>query len=140
MLVVKIEIHGAVSGRVSEIGRMLIGNVSSSYGKRGDYAVKVLRRRKQVLGPTDPKVMGQWKTAKVTRTGEVLNYPRLSYNVWRLVSRALLSAFPEEAPPGASEPEPGAPIAMCTCPSCGERISVEHGDEPGQVVTISGAA
>lgn len=33
-----------------------------------------------------------------TFTGKAF-YPRLSYNVWRLVARALLSAFPEERLP-----------------------------------------
>lgn len=33
---------------------------------------------------------------KVLRKGEVHAYPRLAYNIWRLVMRALRSAFPEE--------------------------------------------
>ena len=31
-----------------------------------------------------------------TRRGAVTGYPRLAYNVWRLIARACLSAFPEE--------------------------------------------
>lgn len=83
MLVVKIELHSAITGRVSELGRMQISNTGKGSYDRGDYAVEVLRRSGVTGGA-------------VTRTGEVKNYPRLSYNVWRLVSRALRSAFPEE--------------------------------------------
>lgn len=32
----------------------------------------------------------------IQRTGRVENFPRQSYSIWRLVFRALLSAFPEE--------------------------------------------
>lgn len=93
MLVVKIEMHSAITGKVSEIGRMNIGNVGGTK-TRGDYEVQVLR--KQIGGHWPDSWTSDSK--KVARTGEVKNYPRLSYNVWRLVARALLSAFPEEDP------------------------------------------
>lgn len=93
MIVVKIELHSAVTGRITEIGRMLIGNVGGT-ADRGDYDVKVLRRSNMpVDGEAD---FDQWYDASVTREGTVKRYPRLSYNVWRPVIRALLSAFPEE--------------------------------------------
>lgn len=60
---------------------MHIINKGSGSLIRGDYSVKVMRR-----GTKD----------KVQRTGEVTSYPRESYSVWRLVMRALKSAFPEE--------------------------------------------
>jgi len=99
MIVVKVELHGAMSGRVTELGRMLIGNMGDATGSRGDYEARVLRRRATHLGKVgevgdSPFI--QWKDAPVTRTGEVKNYPRLSYNIWRLVLRALRSSFPEE--------------------------------------------
>lgn len=81
MIVVRVELHSAITGRVSEIGRMHIANDGeSSDAKRGSYDVAVLRRG----------------GGGVTRRGRVENYPRLSYNVWRLICRALKSAFPEE--------------------------------------------
>lgn len=83
MLVLKLEMHSAITGEVREIGRTVIYNKGGSH-ERGEYGVAVCRR-----GSTDYH-------NKPTRVGEVLNYPRLSYNVWRLVIRSLLSAFPEE--------------------------------------------
>ena len=94
MIVVRIELHIARTGRVKEIGRMLIANVGGS-DKRGDYQVRVLRR-KDSFREGEPCDFTQWKSP-ATRTGEVKSYPRLAYNVWRLVARALKSAFPEEA-------------------------------------------
>lgn len=90
MIVVKIELHSAVTGGVQEIGRMLIANDGSGEGGRGNYDVKVLRRGVDVLRRLD------WQRAPTTRTGRVEGFPRHSYNVWRLISRALRSAFPEE--------------------------------------------
>ena len=99
MIVVKVELHGSFSGRVTELGRMLIGNTGDTTGPRGDYEVRVLRRKAKrigTVGETEDNPFHQWKKAAVIRKGEVKNYPRLSYNIWRLVLRALRDAFPEE--------------------------------------------
>jgi len=82
MIVVKIELWPfGYESKKKEIGRMLIDNrgVSDDH-KRGDYRIRVLRKG----------------TSKVLREGEVHNYPRKSYNIWRLVCRALKDVFPEE--------------------------------------------
>jgi hypothetical protein len=81
MIVIKIELwpYGFESGK-KELGRMLIANQGGTH-KRGDYGVRVLRKGSET---------------KVLREGEVKNYPRLSYNIWRLIYRALKSTFPEE--------------------------------------------
>ena len=84
MIVVKIELHHASRpGKITEIGRMRIINTGSNADRPqlGNYTVNIFKR-------------GQRR--KVVRWGSVENYPRMSYNVWRLVSRAILSAFPEE--------------------------------------------
>jgi hypothetical protein len=92
MLVVKIELHGAMTGCVREIGRMYIVNDGASLDpKRGDYHAAICRR-----GTTDVPTPINSAGPKPTRTGVVLNYPRTSYNVWRLISRTLRSCFPEE--------------------------------------------
>ena len=84
MILVKVELHSARTGNVTEIGRMVIendGETTRDHHSLGSYNVKVLRRG----GSTE-----------VTRTGKVANFPRKSYVIWRLIARALLSAFPEE--------------------------------------------
>lgn len=87
MLVLKLELHSARTGEITEIGRTIIANVGGT-NEKGDYTCRVSRKRKQFSN------LDTWK--EPLRTGDVKNYPRLSYNVWRLVIRALLSAFPEE--------------------------------------------
>ena len=99
MLVIKIELHSARTGKVDEIGRMLIANEGSGDAQRGDYSVHVLRRGSIKVAPRISEYLGPLGAVKfkgTQRWGEVKNYPRLSYSVWRLVSRALRSAFPEE--------------------------------------------
>jgi hypothetical protein len=85
VILVRIELHSARTGRVEEIGRMIIANISGKgvgrFHKRADYKVMLLRR-----GLVD----------KVQREGVVRDYPRLSYSVWRLVFRALKSVLHEE--------------------------------------------
>jgi len=96
MIVVKIELHSAITGRVSEIGRMLICNDGAGSADRGDYSVQVLRRKDRPGGISEYVTGIAAGSEPVTRTAEVKNYPRQSYNVWRLVLRALRGAFPEE--------------------------------------------
>ena len=85
MLIIKIELRSARTGMTSEIGRMHISNISGGgkgrYDKRADYLVEVMQRGSK---------------RKVCRSGYVKNYPRLSYNVWRLVLRGLKECFHEE--------------------------------------------
>ena len=88
MIVVKIELHSALTGEHRTLGHMRITNDGTTQDrKRGNYNVDVMRK-----GHSAYEASGN-----VQRTGRVENYPRLSYNVWRLVARALLSAFPEES-------------------------------------------
>ena len=89
MLVVKIELWSAITGKRQEIGRMYIANDGSSGNpKKGNYNVKVARK--------NSKDYKGWEKISHTREGKVLDYPRLSYNVWRLILRSLKACFPEE--------------------------------------------
>jgi len=76
MLVVKIELWpGGDERRARELGRLHITNDGgSSSDRRGNYVAHLMRR-------------GTQKT--VQRTAEVLDYPRLSYPVWKLVRKVL---------------------------------------------------
>lgn len=87
MIVVKIELHSAVTNRITTLGTMIIHNVGGT-AKRGNYEVCVGNKRDAL---DLRKVFNQPQ-----RRGKVDDYPRAAYNVWRLVSRALRSAFPEE--------------------------------------------
>lgn len=91
MIIVKIEMwpEGDES-KAREIGRTYISNVGGSL-TRGDYAVRVCREGNFEYAPRATR-----EGKGFLRTGRVESYPRASYNVWRLVSRALRACFPEE--------------------------------------------
>ena len=76
MLVVRVELHSAVTGKMSEIARMTVGNVGGSH-THGDYLARIKRAPKFV---------------KTTRDSSVRNYRRLSRPVWDLVCLALKNA------------------------------------------------
>ena len=86
MIRVTVEMIPGGVGEPKLLGRTLIWNVGGD-AKRGEYQVAVGRK-----GALETRQIFQ----KPTRRGRVRNYPRLSYNVWRLVARSLISAFPEE--------------------------------------------
>lgn len=89
MLVIKIEKWPfGQEEKAEEIGRTYVTNDGSGTLKRGNYDVEVCRR-----GTTEKPSGG----GTAARTGRVEDYPRQSYNVWRLIIRALKSAFPEES-------------------------------------------
>lgn len=93
MIVIKLELWpGGDEHRKLEIGRTYINNIGGS-DKKGDYNVRVMKK-----GQEDTPINEVFRNQKgITRVGSVSNYPRLSYNVWRLIIRALKSAFPEES-------------------------------------------
>lgn len=106
MLVVKIEVHSAIDGRVEEIGRTYIANDGTGTPARGNYNVAVCRRGNTGI----PETIGGMEAA--VRTGRVLDYHRNSYNVWRLISRALIAAFPEEQKTGEENRYPDIEAAI----------------------------
>jgi hypothetical protein len=80
VIVIKVELHSAITGVVSELGRMIIDNdgTAQSYTK-GNYNVRVGRK-------------GQDNRALLTnpwRRGRVENHSRLALSVWCLVAKAL---------------------------------------------------
>ncbi len=91
MIVAKLELWpGGDQKKMRPLGQMILINDESGTADRGNYHVAVLRR--DALRTTTRGNPG----GAVAREGRVENFPRKSYNVWRLVSRALRSAFPEE--------------------------------------------
>lgn len=91
MLCVKVEMwpRGDESKKY-EIGRTYIANVGGDV-ERGDYQVAVCRKgTTAVPAPINPN------GPEATRTFEVKDYPRLAYNMWRLIIRSLRGSFPEE--------------------------------------------
>lgn len=76
MIVVKVELHSAITGKVSEIGRMHIVNNGTGDHRVGNYIVRLMRRG---------------TTHRVQKTGSVENHARLSRPVWDLVVKALTS-------------------------------------------------
>lgn len=92
MIVVKIELHSAITHKITEIGRMYICNDGTCIDpSKGNYDVYVNRKGSKKI--PNPLIK---ENPKYLRKGKVLNYPRLSYNVWKLIARALKSVFPEE--------------------------------------------
>jgi hypothetical protein len=94
MLKVTVELISAITGETSELGRMYIANdgeASREDPKVGDYNVAVCRK-----GTTEVPKQVSPRGPRPARGGFVEGYPRLSHNIWRLVTRALHVAFPEE--------------------------------------------
>lgn len=73
MIVVKIELHSAVTGEVTELGRLHITNDGTGTPHRGHYDIARFGRQRR----------------RVLQTARVEDWPRKSYNVFRLLRRAL---------------------------------------------------
>lgn len=76
MLIVKIELHSAITGEITEIGRMRLYNDGTGTRTRSDYVGEVFRGRNfEVLDKNT-----------VHKRGEVKKWPRLERHVWNLVA------------------------------------------------------
>lgn len=93
MIVIKVELWPfGKEEKKREIARTYIHNDGTGTNDSGNYKVRVCRNKyKSDKGYEYPS-----KDQIYTRLGEVNNYPRSLLNVWQLVIRSLLSAFPEE--------------------------------------------
>jgi len=80
MIVVRVELHSAVDGQVTEIARAHIFNVGGTR-TLGDYGVRSLRGR-------DKATLDRHQ---FQRRGKVESHPRLALHVWHLVAKALKS-------------------------------------------------
>jgi hypothetical protein len=74
VIVVKVELHSAVTGKVEEIGRTIIFNRGTGTKTHGDYEVNLMRRGTK---------------STVLRAGRIEQHPRLAQPVWALVKKAL---------------------------------------------------
>lgn len=92
MIRVIVQLESAITGDTTVLGQMCIANTGEGTHSRGNYSVAVLKKNRA----TTAKRCRMPDSEDVLRKGVVNDYPRLAYSVWRLVMRALKSAFPEE--------------------------------------------
>ncbi|MDB5415069.1 MAG: hypothetical protein JWR10_3404 [Rubritepida sp.] len=78
MIVVRFELHSAITGAVTELARMHICNVGGTMQRR-NYEIHVLRGRSKAA--LDQNV--------IQRQGTVTNWPSEQAHVWNLVAEAL---------------------------------------------------
>lgn len=84
MIKVTIELLSALTGRTTKLGTTYITNDGKGTKELRNYDVRVMRK-----GVENP--MG-----RTAREGRIEKFPSERVNVWCLVTRALLAAFPEE--------------------------------------------
>ncbi|MGM4955671.1 hypothetical protein ACT4MK_09975 [Bradyrhizobium barranii] len=80
MIVVRVELHSAITRKVTEIARMRIRNAGGT-ADLGNYSVETLGGRSRE----------QLDRGVCQRGGAVESYPRLRIHVWHLVARALIA-------------------------------------------------
>ncbi len=79
MIIVRVELHSAITGRVTELARARICNSGTGTLTQGDYEFATLRGRDSVA----------LDRGQVQRSGRVKAWPRQSLHVWYLVAEAL---------------------------------------------------
>lgn len=84
MLIVRVELLSAITGKSTELARMTICNDGTSRTlKKGSYDGKALR------GRGAPFDYGDFVNAAPIRTARVENYSRTTQHVWNLVAKML---------------------------------------------------
>ena len=89
MIVIKIELHSAITGKITSLGEAVICNQGVEYQKRRfDYVFQIARKGKTVRDVLTGK-------SKPTREAVVSRWPRDQKTVWQLLQRALNEAYGE---------------------------------------------
>lgn len=91
MLVVRVELWSAISGRKTTLALMSIVNRGDSVNpRRGDYDVTTFKGRDEAtLAQAMLDFHTKARLGASTRRGEVKNHARLGEHVWNLVAKAL---------------------------------------------------
>ena len=84
MIIVRVELHSAITGQKTELARMVIDNIGGSKNS-GDYRTRTLIGRSE--DALDRALMSS--PPKAQREGRVLGHARLKLHVWNLVAKAL---------------------------------------------------
>lgn len=84
MLVIRVELHSAITGKITEIARMIMWNDGTGDRTTGDYKAKTVKGKQEGSMPAREI----WDNDPL-RAGEVKGYPRLRLHVWHLVARML---------------------------------------------------
>lgn len=82
MIVVRVELHSAVTRKVTELARMYIANDGTHPNpRRGNYMCRTIRGRSK----------DQLDKGPAHRNGGVHDHPRLAQHIWNLVAKCLFS-------------------------------------------------
>lgn len=92
MLVVKVQLHSAVTGQVSDIACMVISNDGTGDSDIGNYDARIIRKPGRTQSWPDKIGDTLFGNAKPTRVARVLKYARQRRPVWDLVALALKNA------------------------------------------------
>jgi len=79
MIIVRVELHSAITGAVTELARMQVANTGTGSDRIGDYDACTYRGRN-----AETLSRGQ-----VQRRGQVIGFPRQALHVWNLIADAL---------------------------------------------------
>jgi hypothetical protein len=88
VLVVRVDLHSAITGKTTEIARMIIANDGTGSPGRGSYWGRAAKGK--VEGDQMIPAAIMYEPRKL-RHAEVKEYPRKSLHVWNLVARMLKS-------------------------------------------------
>jgi hypothetical protein len=80
MIVVRVELHSAITGQVQELARMDIVNDGTGSKQRGNYRIRSMRGRSAAA----------LDASRVQRECEIRDWPRLSKHVLHLVAAGLV--------------------------------------------------
>lgn len=84
MIIVRVELLSAITGKSTELARMTICNDGTGDARKGNYDGKALRGRERYD-------YGDFLNAVPIRAGRVEKYARTTQHVWNLVSKMLQS-------------------------------------------------
>lgn len=76
MIVIKVELHSAVTGKITSLGNAVVCNDGTGTAKRGNYTMALTGKNGRPMGHA-----------------QLTNWPRQSKHVWALIARLLHKVY-----------------------------------------------
>lgn len=89
MIVVRVELHSAITGIVTNLGQLVIANDGTGSRTRSNYTVTQHDKSKPVIFNLDKPQYAKDNFRSFRKTISVKNHARLAESGWKLVAKAL---------------------------------------------------
>lgn len=89
MIIVTIHLHSAQTGKMTQLGQMVITNDDTGTAKQGNYDANIRHGIENTYDTYNGMISRKPNFMATVRNGRLEKHPRLALTIWHLVARML---------------------------------------------------